>query len=44
MAAAKSLKGDNWAITAYTISIMLGGINIPKQPPEQIIPDANFLS
>ena len=23
---------------------MLGGINIPKHPPEQIIPDANFLS
>ena len=23
---------------------MLGGINIPRQPPEQIIPDANFLS
>jgi hypothetical protein len=23
---------------------MLGGINIPKQPPEQITPDANFLS
>ena len=23
---------------------MLGGIKIPKQPPEQITPDANFLS
>ena len=23
---------------------MLGGIKIPKQPPLQIIPDANFLS
>ena len=23
---------------------MLGGISIPKQPPEQITPDANFLS
>ena len=23
---------------------MLGGIRIPKHPPEQIIPDANFLS
>ena len=23
---------------------MLGGIKIPKQPPAQIIPDANFLS
>ena len=23
---------------------MLGGIKIPKHPPEQIIPDANFLS
>ena len=23
---------------------MLGGIRIPKQPPAQIIPDANFLS
>ena len=23
---------------------MLGGINIPKHPPEHIIPDANFLS
>ena len=23
---------------------MLGGINIPRHPPEQIIPDANFLS
>ena len=33
IAAAKSLKGDNCAITAYTISIMLGGISIPKHPP-----------
>ena len=23
---------------------MLGGINIPRHPPEQITPDANFLS
>ena len=23
---------------------MLGGIKIPKQPPEQITPEANFLS
>ena len=23
---------------------MLGGISIPKHPPEQITPDANFLS
>ena len=23
---------------------MLGGINIPKHPPEQITPEANFLS
>ena len=23
---------------------MLGGINIPRQPPEQITPEANFLS
>ena len=24
--------------------MMLGGIKIPKHPPAQIIPDANFLS
>ena len=44
IAAANNLRGDNWAITEYTINIMLGGINIPKQPPEHITPDANFLS
>ena len=26
------------------MSIMLGGIKIPRHPPEQITPDANFLS
>ena len=44
IAAANNLSGDNWAITEYTISIILGGIKIPKQPPAQITPEANFLS
>src|SRR6056300_1453901 len=44
IAAANSLNGDNCAITEYTINRILGGIKIPKHPPAQIIPDANFLS
>ena len=44
IAAANNLNGDNCAITAYTINIILGGIKIPKHPPEQITPEANFLS
>ena len=39
-----NLYGDNFAMTEYTINIILGGIKIPKHPPEQITPEANFLS
>ena len=41
-AAAYSLTTETPDTAPYTISMMLGGIRMPRQPPAQITPAANF--